>query len=198
MDNDNADVLRKTIIPPLEEALSLMLKGKVATGTDPDGMLALFCDADGETTWSFDPDTSPGTEWTELARFPFRVLVTGDLAFYAMLLGKENENGHHCPLCKLTHSNWQDVDHERSEHWTLEELQRVGEQAAAGYKRLFGVICQPLSKYIAPDRFMFPPLHVKLGFNTLLSRFYDFVDSLDGMKHFQRKSKTPMVIACRV
>ena len=29
---------------------------------------------------------------------------------------------------------------------------------------------------------MFPPLHVKLGFNTLLTRFYDFVDSLDGVE----------------
>ena len=81
--------------------LARMLKNRVAIGTSLNGTAMLFMNDKGKRAWSFNPaEASRGDEWEEIASLPFCILVTGDLAFYAMLLGKENENVHHCPLCK--------------------------------------------------------------------------------------------------
>jgi len=50
-----------------------------------------------------------------------RLFVTGDLAFIAMTLGKENSAGQHCFICDAKKADWQSPDHQSGKHWTLED-----------------------------------------------------------------------------
>jgi hypothetical protein len=52
-----------------------------------------------------------------------KVYVTGDLAFQAMVLGKESMSGWLCMLCKSPRSKFMDDTHER---WTMDEYVRCG------------------------------------------------------------------------
>jgi hypothetical protein len=55
-----------------------------------------------------------------------RVFITGDLAFYATILGKENSSSTWCWLCMATYKSWQVVDNEYDEEednfWTVEKI----------------------------------------------------------------------------
>ena len=112
-----------------------------------------------------------------------RVFMTGDLAFYSTILGKEHVSGTWCPYCDLPHSNWQDYGHRAGKMWTLDELKthlhklesgdlnknipREGKGVTASL--IFGAI--PLENWICPV------LHMCIGIgNGLLSQFLDFVD----------------------
>ncbi len=43
---------------------------------------------------------------------PINVYITGDLAFYATVLGKENMGGIWCPWCMLSKQEWSADPHE--------------------------------------------------------------------------------------
>jgi hypothetical protein len=51
-----------------------------------------------------------------------RLFMTGDLAFYSTVLGKENMSGSWDYACDLRHSQWQEKGHEKGEEWTIEKL----------------------------------------------------------------------------
>jgi hypothetical protein len=53
------------------------------------------------------------------------VPVTGDVAFYATVVGKEGMDKAHCHWCKLPSAQWQTYGHAPGSKWTLEELKRV-------------------------------------------------------------------------
>jgi hypothetical protein len=46
-------------------------------------------------------------EDTLVLNVPIRVFITGDLAFYATVVGKEGMDKAHCHWCKLPSSQWQ-------------------------------------------------------------------------------------------
>eukprot|EP00957_Ditylum_brightwellii_P041859 3170387-Ditylum_brightwellii.AAC.1 len=62
------------------------------------------------------------------------VVVTGDLAFYAMILGKSNGAGHWCWLCKLSKSQWQIRRSERTagEAWCLDKIKQIARNMESG------------------------------------------------------------------
>jgi hypothetical protein len=67
-------------------------------------------------------------EDTLVLNVPIRVFITGDLAFYATVLGKEDMDKAHCHWCKLPSAQWQIYGHAPGPTWTLEELKRVAER----------------------------------------------------------------------
>jgi hypothetical protein len=58
-------------------------------------------------------------EDTVVLNVPIRVFITGDLAFYATIVGKEGMDKAHCHWCKLSKHQWQPYGHPLGIKWTL-------------------------------------------------------------------------------
>jgi len=56
---------------------------------------------------------------------PLHFLILGDLAFYALSLGKEGSSGAHCYICESSKVSWQDINHEKGNLWTIEKICQV-------------------------------------------------------------------------
>ena len=81
--------------------------------------------------------------------------VTGDLAFYAMVLGKEDMSGHWCFLCKLSKIEWDELLHEPGEIWVHKALREMAddiEKKGADRKGVKGFVFWP---FIPIDRSVF-------------------------------------------
>jgi hypothetical protein len=186
---DTSDVLKKTVINSLNEALDRMLAVAVCTGERNDGRLRIFCQRNAtEDTEEGDSTEDSLCSYATFRANPlnpndelvceieFRIVVVGDLALYAMLLGKEDNSNRSCWLCKLLPAEWQKKALS-GEIWTMEML-----IAAASDESETLVKEPPLLKRIAPDRYGVPLLHLLLGVaNDLLANFLSFVDARDGL-----------------
>jgi hypothetical protein len=118
---------------------------------------------------------------------PIRVFITGDLAFYATIMGKEGMDKAHCHWCKLRSSEWQALGHAPGIKWTLRELTRVAASLNDERTTENGVKSYPQLDCIELERFIFPVLHVTLGLaNRLLKDTVDYADLV--------VEKTPQVL----
>jgi hypothetical protein len=107
-----------------------------------------------------------------------RVRITGDLAFYAIMLGKVNMDSKWCNWCKFyCNQDWNFGDDAGFEMWTKASI-------AEWYSKVLidgqlrkpkmnsrdrcGVVAKPILD-VCPSIFIIPPLHLKLGlFNTAI------------------------------
>jgi hypothetical protein len=69
-----------------------------------------------------------GDEDTLVLNVPIRVFITGDLAFYATVVGKEGMDKAHCHWCKLPSAQWQTYGHAPGP-----KLDTSGAEASCGY-----------------------------------------------------------------
>ena len=183
---DNSEILANTLFGPFNDGIGRMTNGRICSGIDPDGNILVMSTEDGRVIYAtFSLAGKRHETDTVLQEIPFRVFMTGDLAYYAICHGKENSTSHWCPFCMLSHANWQDSGHELGELWDLDKIADTAEQVtnAAGTTREKGVMMMALITTIGIDRYVCPPLHMLLGIgNTILSDFIDWVDKRDGLE----------------
>jgi hypothetical protein len=67
-----------------------------------------------------------------ISSLPIRVFVTGDLAYFAAILGKVNMAGDWCTWCGLSAKEWSPADHDKGQLWTLEAMAGVRESIRLG------------------------------------------------------------------
>ena len=60
------------------------------------------------------------TNYISCISIPTRILISGDLAFFATIVGKNNMSGHWCHWCMLSPSEWENCDHEKGDKWTIQ------------------------------------------------------------------------------
>ena len=110
-----------------------------------------------------------------------RIAVTGDLAFYATMLGKPNMSAYWCVWCKLSSSQWSKVENTVGELWTRCSYNAMAAAVLANPRmnkiEMKGVRNTSVLN-IHPLLFIPPPLHIKLG---LVNRA--FIKS-DGCSYF--------------
>ena len=101
---DNSKLLKKTIKDELTKGLETISKET----------LKIYINKEGEVDCMFvrptnasDPQTDPDPS-KETLLSP-NVYITGDLAFYAIVLGREGMSGQHCLLCQLLASEYKDL-----------------------------------------------------------------------------------------
>ena len=94
---DSAEIIEKTILGDLTKAMKT-----VATKR-----LHIYKDTEGKVGCCFGamPD---GASFEPYSGIEVKMHVTGDLAFYAMALGRESMSGAWCFLCKLCRSQYAD------------------------------------------------------------------------------------------
>lgn len=111
-----------------------------------------------------------------------KLYLTGDLAFYAMVLGKENSDTYHCPYCLLSKAEWQSPDHEKGELWTIQKLQDMVKKAkqftkASDRPKAKGVKEDPHWPSIDPENYIIPILHLSIGLgNYVIKAMLDWIN----------------------
>ena len=108
--------------------------------------------------------------------------VTGDLAFYAMVLGKEGMSGNWCHLCRLSRAEFSNLAKD-GDPWTWELYREVTErvQSSSDKKPQLGVKTAPWWDFIPLDHYVVPLLHCLIGIgNDILTAFRETVsESID-------------------
>jgi hypothetical protein len=80
---------------------------------------------------------------TIITTMSFRVSVTGDLAFYAMFLGKDGMSTKWCWLCKQLYQQWQNLNINPSQQWMLKSIKDTASALNNGATEL-GIKMPPL------------------------------------------------------
>jgi hypothetical protein len=118
------EVLKKCIITPLDEAMRHITRTESVTGDGHDAMLTVSkrqAPSESEPLM-YAPFSENGKESGEDAvvmEIKMYLLITGDLAYYAMLLGREDSTSKWCWLCDLSHRAWQFAGHVIGDPLTL-------------------------------------------------------------------------------
>jgi hypothetical protein len=181
---DTGDLLALAFTPKLNSALTRIIdyerdaNGKLVS----DGSLSIYKKAmEGDVASTFyailDRTNRLSIHDTLVHTVPIRVFITGDLAFYATVAGKEGMDKAHCHWCKLKSAEWQEYAHARGMIWDLEEMKRVFNSLNDTNKTQNGVKRSMLIDCIEIERYIFPVLHVTLGLaNRLLKDMIDYAD----------------------
>jgi hypothetical protein len=98
---DSAEILQRTIMGPMNYQLKQMICKEIACCSDPDGTLWIYKPVEGSIYATFCENEKQADTDNLIHSIQFRILVNGDLAFYAATLGKENSAAHCCWLCQL-------------------------------------------------------------------------------------------------
>ena len=191
---DSYHVLRETIGPSLDEAIR-QLKGEknkvllFKPDNDRNGKMKMLAqignynEGQGDSMSFICPLTNlPLSHLTFFKACSIRIVVTGDLAFYASATGKVNMSGNWCHWCQLSKSTWSDLNHVRGEKWTLEKMNEVRERMVNGdlpdtSENRKGVVDVELLSTVEVEDYVFPILHCEIGLgNYMLNSFLDWID----------------------
>ncbi len=113
----------------------------------------------------------------EVLKVPIRVFVTGDLAFYFTVVGKEGVDKDHYFWCRCKKGIWQSCGHPPGIQWNLAEIKRIASTLGGTRTSEESVKSYPLLDCIEICRYIFPVLHVTLGVvNRLLKWILDYAD----------------------
>ena len=152
---DTYQILKETIATPINDALRrIKLAGKVTIYRDTlDKNKTKICFG------------NTHTHNVVLGYAEVDIFVTGDLAFYSMVLGKESMAGHWCWRCKLTKKQWtSNTDVCIGVPWTVEGLRRHYAKIQAGTidksksNLVKGVTEEPLFDALVAN-YLVPSLH---------------------------------------
>ena len=148
---DTYAVLQSTITDHLNESIQRILAL---------GSLSIFKDTNNviRSMWG-----NPSVEKKVLATVPVEVFMTGDLAFYSIMLGKENMSPHWCWRCTSSKAEWTE-GREGADLWShnmlknhLEALNASTEADRIKHRR--GVTMPALLPSIPVQNILVPPLH---------------------------------------
>ncbi len=168
---DTYDILKSSVAGPLNKSIEEVVKsGALQLIREQDGNLSCRMKNDGEESL------------TIITNLPIRVFVTGDLAYFAAILGKVNMAGDWCTWCGLSAKEWSPTDHDKGELWTLEAMAEVRLSISSGATNdtsadRRGCVDVPLRTCVPIKAYIIPILHTEIGIgNRLLKSFLDWVD----------------------
>lgn len=160
---DTYELLEATLGPSMNEGVGKIMEedkktAKKVSVVMKDGKPFLCMGAQG--------DNHNNGDFVKCFRPRFR--ITGDLAFYSLILGKKNMSSKWCWLCDFfcAQQDWKFGDDASALTWTSQEYYAILEKVERGEKMTpreqRGVVTKPLID-VDPSIFIIPPLHIKLG-----------------------------------
>jgi hypothetical protein len=120
-------------------------------------------------------DESPGSN--NNVTLAIRVFISGDLAFYATILGKPNMAPIWCNWCMLTKQAWMEVGHVHGEKWSINKLhdirQLVEDHGMPEWPQIImGCTHSPMFDAVPVENFIISMLHIIIGIgNSLIDIF---------------------------
>jgi hypothetical protein len=113
---ESREVLKKTIGTHSSDSLKLIFGRYLVLHMNGNDSMVLLSDEP--------PSLEPAQDIRSLT-FSTRVFITGDLAFYQTILGKENMATCWCTWSMLSPKEWTVPGHASGESWTLEKIHGV-------------------------------------------------------------------------
>jgi len=111
-----------------------------------------------------------------------RTFIAGDLAFFSLILGKENRSSKWCNWCMLSPKEWAIDGHEKGEKWTIEKIYEIrnnvaGNNLAETPQNIRGCTAEPLIDCIPIENFILSILHIIIGIgNSLIECLFEWVE----------------------
>jgi hypothetical protein len=117
---------------------------------------------------------------------PFELFITGDLSFYADVLGMPNSSSYYCPWCLLSHPEWnRDPTTCAVEECTLKFLSDTVEAINKDFEKKLkpmdrkGVLTKRHYNCLGFENFVPPLLHLEIGMvNQCWESFEEWVDKV--------------------
>ena len=167
---DTYKIFQKTLASPINKDLEYLMR--------EDYCLYFKRKEDGNLVVSYErKDTESLTNYRSYVIVPIRILISGDLAFFATIVGKNNMSGHWCHWCMLSPSEWENCDHEKGDKWTVQlikdnlERQLINPDMTPYEKK--GCVLPMLFDSIPIENYIFSLLHAEIGIgNKIISSFY--------------------------
>ncbi len=162
---DTSKLLEVTILTRLTTGLKII-------STQP---LHLYSNDKDSLVCSFNtppPDSPPrALLLQDHTTFQISVFVTGNLAFQAMILGREAMSGQHCMMCQLSQKEFNENKEKDGLPWTFHDLVHIGTEVCTqlGGKPLNGVKQEPWWPFLKVEHHIVPLLHclIVIGNNLL-------------------------------
>ena len=123
---------------------------------------------------------------TIMLTFPkFELFITGDLSYYADVLGMPNSSSYWCPWCLVSHREWQAepdsyVAEKRTSRMLSETYMAVKMDTCNRLKPTDkkGVSAEVHYQGIGPEKFVPPLLHMEMGLvNQVWDAFEEWIDA---------------------
>ena len=159
---DTSEVIRKTICDHLTKHFKTIASNPLTIGFDRETQSIKCCFGKNQSL-----------EQTE--QVPTYQYVTGDLAFYAMVLGRESHSGSKCFLCRLSAREFK-TSMKAGELWTY-DLMNEFVSNMKNDKPIEGCKERPWWQMIPISNYLVPLLHTLIGIgNDILDNFRDIVN----------------------
>ena len=130
---DSGDILEKTILPMLTKDLKKISESKVTIQYESGNAGKIVCGLITKTS----PNPNRARTVDHVTMY-----VTGDLAWLAAMLGKEEISSQWCHLCRLLKTQWAEEGHKLGEHWSFAKLCEMVDTNLSGKNRM-GVKTKP-------------------------------------------------------
>ena len=98
-DHDTYDVLNKSIVEPINDDMKLLM--------NKDMFVFLLWNEDNKLTIQYSTkDYCNESSYVKVIQISIRLLISGDLVFFATVIGKVNRSGCWCHWCNLSLFEW--------------------------------------------------------------------------------------------
>jgi hypothetical protein len=144
---------------------------------------------------------------SRLCDVSIRLFVTGDLKFYAQMLGHDNMSGTSswCMWCLMAPNEWSkeivEVPPNHAEEWTINTLKShkvlISEGTLKKPTEICGVVEFPIWDFIEVSHYIYPVLHGEIGLiNNALDAFYDIHDdNVEVMSDEEKVARNRTILA---
>jgi hypothetical protein len=171
---ETRQILEATIAKPINEALNRIFNKFFVVNYQGNQYLLTIAD---------EPAAAEGPAGINGAfSFSTRTFIAGDLAFFSLILGKENRSGKWCNWCMLSPKEWSVFGHDKGELWTIDKIYDIRQQVEDGTlteipQNIKGCTEKPLIDSVPIENFILSILHIIIGVgNAFVDAFLEWIE----------------------
>ena len=144
---------------------------------------------------SFSLETGDGI----IRTVPNRLLIVGNLKFFAQMLGRENMSGSWCMWCRSHPSQWSNYG-QSFPLWCINSLKshkdKIISERLKEPKDICGVVSYPIWDFVEPSHYILPELYIEIGLlDNALDRFYNWVeDHVEAASMEEKLCRSKMIV----
>ena len=110
-----------------------------------------------------------------------RLLISGDLAYFATIVGKVNMSGCWCHWCNLSAKEWSDKSHIKGMLWTIDLLKKSFNDKENNVNKTRyekkGSVKKLLFDSVPIENYIFSLLHAEIGVgNKIVYTYFDWIN----------------------
>ena len=170
---DTYEIFQKILATPISNDLEYLMREGYC--------LYIKWKKDGNLVVSYETkDNESLNNYISYISIPTRILISGDLVFFATIVGKNNMSGHWCHWCMLSPLEWENCDHDKGNKWSIQLIKdnlkkQFSNLDMTPYDKK-GSVLPILFDTIPIENYIFSLLHAEIGIgNKIISSFYTWI-----------------------